>query len=86
VPCSHPLFLPKSSPCETMPLVFMTRGEREARSSKFYPGALRVARDSGAIPRGVSDQLRTRPLLLGGTYASKVNACRASKTQFLNGV
>ena len=26
-----------------MPLVFMTRGEREARSSKFYPGALRLA-------------------------------------------
>jgi len=32
--------LPKSSPCKTMPLVFMARGERVARSSKFYPGAL----------------------------------------------
>src|SRR2546427_597551 len=31
---------PKSSPCKTMPLVFMTRGERVARSSRFYPGAL----------------------------------------------
>jgi hypothetical protein len=40
VPCSASLPLPKSSPCKTMPLVFMTRGEREARSSKFYPGAL----------------------------------------------
>ena len=39
VPCSASLALPKSSPCKTMPLVFMTRGEREARSSKFYPGA-----------------------------------------------
>jgi hypothetical protein len=29
----------KSSSCKTIPLVFMTRGEREARSSKFYPGA-----------------------------------------------
>ena len=40
VPCSASLPLPKSSPCKMMPLVFMTRGEREARSSKFYPGAL----------------------------------------------
>ena len=35
----HRLSLPKSSPCKTMRPVFMTRGEREARSSKFYPGA-----------------------------------------------
>jgi len=39
--------LPKSSPCKTMPLVFMTRGEREARSSMFYPGALRIADNTG---------------------------------------
>jgi hypothetical protein len=39
VPYSASLSLPKSSPCKTMPLVFMTRGEREARSSRFYPGA-----------------------------------------------
>jgi hypothetical protein len=25
---------------KTMPIVFMTRGEREARSSKFHPDAL----------------------------------------------
>lgn len=43
VPCTAALSLPKSSPRKTMPLVFMTRGEREARSSKFYPGALRFA-------------------------------------------
>jgi hypothetical protein len=46
VPCSASLSLPKSGPRKTMPLVFMTRGEREARSSKFYPGALRIARQN----------------------------------------
>ena len=35
-----PIFA-KVEPYKPMPLVFMTRGEREARSSKFYPGALK---------------------------------------------
>ena len=47
VPCSASLSLPKSSPCKAMLLVFMTRGEREARSSKFYPGALLFADKPG---------------------------------------
>ena len=34
---------------ENTPLVFMTRGEREARSSKFYPGALRIADEPSGI-------------------------------------
>ena len=56
VPCSTFLSLPKSSPCKTMPLVFMTRGEGEARSSKFYPGALPMggpqAPSDRAVPPG----------------------------------
>jgi hypothetical protein len=60
VPCSASLPLPKSSPCKTMPLVFMTRAEREARSSKFYPaekhceetssGGSRYVGENGANP------------------------------------
>src|SRR5205809_7919554 len=55
-PCSASLPLPKSSPCKTMPLVFMTRGEREARSSEFYPGALRF----GDHPAATVDLLTGR--------------------------
>ncbi len=72
-------------PCCSL-LTRTTSGRFWASATLPLPDYGRVARDSGAIPRGVSDQLRTRPLLLGGDYASKVNACRASKTQFLNGV
>jgi hypothetical protein len=61
VPYSASLPLSKSSPCKTMPLVFMTRGEREARSPKFYPGALRIAdhwpgaREEGSVEQPASN-------------------------------
>src|SRR5271167_2839065 len=54
-PCSAPLPLPKSSPCKTIPLVFMTRGEREARSSEFYPGAL-TSRFHSSYERGCQEK------------------------------
>src|SRR5215831_6138572 len=54
--CSTSISLLKPSPYKTMPLVFMTRGERIARSWKFYPGALRLADDTGIVAWG-----RVRP-------------------------
>jgi hypothetical protein len=64
VPCSASLPLPKSSPCKTMPLVFMTRGEREARSSKFYPGALISRLHSLSGIAAVSQSLKEAFLVL----------------------
>ena len=85
VPCSASLPLPKSSPCKTMPLVFMTRGEREARSSKFYPGALRVAdHPAGITPIEVwiPPLVRTLEYLIGHEPSRAHHTARAVRINF----